>query len=85
MSEKALTEEERQENRQTRAMAGLRRDLPAGQQDNFEALPETSVSLNLAVGEGHRTLSWIWYTTTSKKMDDDHFADACERIVPPSQ
>jgi len=84
LSEKALAEEERQENRQTRAMAGLSRDLPAGQQDNFEALPEMLVNPNLAVGEGHRTLSWIWYTTTSKELDNDCFTEACERI-PPSQ
>lgn len=80
LSEKALTEEERQENRQTRAMAGLGPDLSAGQKDDFEALPETSFTPRLAVGEGHRTLSWIWYTTTSKEVDDNHFTEACEQI-----
>lgn len=84
LSEKALAEEERQENRQTRAMAGLSPDLPAGQWDEFEALPEMLANPNLAVGEGHRTLSWIWYTTTSKEVDNDRFTEACERI-PLSQ
>ena len=79
LSEKALIEEERQENRQTRAMAGLRPDLPSGQKDNFEALPETFLNPNLTVGEGHRTLSWIWYTTTNKEVDNDRFTEACER------
>ena len=80
LNEKALTEEERQENRQTRTMAGLSPDLPAGRQDDFETLPETSANPNLAVGEGHRTLSWIWYTTTNKEVDNDRFTEACEHI-----
>ena len=80
LSEKALTEEERQEDRQMHAMAGLGPGLPAGQKDNFEALSETSFNPKLAVGEGHRTLSWIWYTTTSKEVDDNCFTEACEQI-----
>ena len=61
-------------------MAGLSPDLPAGRQDDFETLPETSANPNLAVGEGHRTLSWIWYTTTNKEVDNDCFTEACEHI-----
>lgn len=80
LSEKALTEEERRENMQMRAMAGLSPDLPAGQKDDFEVLPETSLNPTLAVGEGHRTLSWIWYTTTSREVDDNRFTEACEQI-----
>ena len=80
LSEKALTEEEKQENMQTRAMAGLSplADLPVGKKDDFEVLPETLFNPKLAVGEGHRTLSWIWYTTTSKEVDDNRFTEACE-------
>jgi len=80
LSEKALMEEERQENMLTRAMAGLSPgpDPPAGQKDNFEVLPEMLHDPKLAVGEGHRTLSWIWYTTTSKEVDNNHFTKACE-------
>ena len=78
LSEKALANEEQQENRQTRVMAGLSSDLAVGQNDNFDALPETSFDPKLAVGEGHRTLSWIWYTTTSKKVNNNRFTDACE-------
>ena len=62
-----------------RAMAGLGPDLPAGQKDDFESLSETSFNPKLAVGKGHRTLSWIWYTTTSKEVDDNHFTEACEQ------
>lgn len=82
LSKKALTKEERQENIQTCTMAGLipLADLPVGQKDDFEVLPETLFDPKLAVGEGHRTLSWIWYTTTSKEVDDNHFTEACERI-----
>ena len=58
-------------------MAGLSLDHPARLQDDFGALPETLVNPNLEVGEGHRTLSWIWYTTTSKEVDNDRFTEAC--------
>ena len=80
LSEKALTNEEQQENWQTRVMAGLSPELMVGQTENFEALPETSFNPKLAVGEGHRTLSWIWYTTTSKEVNNNHFSDACEFV-----
>jgi hypothetical protein len=82
LGEKALTEEEQQENRQTRAMAGLSPDLVVGQNYDFEVLPETSFNLQLAVGEGHRTLLWIWYTTTNKEVNDNQFTEACEHILP---
>ncbi|KAF8233627.1 hypothetical protein L208DRAFT_1377204 [Tricholoma matsutake] len=57
-------------------MAGLSPELAVGQTENFEALPETSFNPKLAVGEGHRTLSWIWYTTTSKEVNNNSFTDA---------
>ena len=78
LSEKALIEEEQQENTKTRSMAGLSPGLLAGQKDNFDDLPETSFDPKLAVGEGHRTLSWIWYTTSSEEVDNDRFTEACE-------
>ena len=80
LSEQALVEEERQETRRTRAMAGLSPDLARGQQDDIDALPETSFNPKLAVGEGHRTLSWIWYTTTGKEVHDNRSTDACKLI-----
>ena len=54
-------------------MAGLSplADLPVRQKDNFEVLPEMLFDPKLAVGEGHRTLSWIWYSTTSKEVDNN--------------
>ncbi|KAF8230323.1 hypothetical protein L208DRAFT_1282724, partial [Tricholoma matsutake] len=78
LSEKALTNEEQQENWQTCVMASLSPELMVGQTENFEALPETLFNPKLAVGEGHRTLSWIWYTTTSKEVNNNSFTDACE-------
>jgi len=81
LSEKALTEEEQQEDRQTHAMAGLSLDLPTRQNADFEALPEMTPNAKLAVGEGHRTLSWIWYTTTSKEVNENCFTEACEYIL----
>ena len=31
-------------------------------------LPSTEFISGLAVGEGQRTLSWIWYTTTGEEL-----------------
>ena len=81
LSEKALTEEEQQEDRQTRAMAGLSLDPPTRQKDDFEALPEMTPNAKLGIGEGHRTLSWIWYTTSSKEVDENRFTEACEYML----
>ena len=78
LGEKALAEEERQQNRRTRAMAGLCPDLPSGKKDDFESLPETVLNPTLSVGEGQRTLSWIWYTTTNREVDSDRFTEACK-------
>jgi hypothetical protein len=82
LSEKVLANEEWQENRRTHVMAGLSPDLAVGQNDDFDALPGMSFNPKLAVGEGHRTLSWIWYTMTNKEVNDNRFTDACEQTNP---
>jgi len=78
LSEKSLTEEEQQENLQMRSMARLGPDLPVGQNDDSEALPEMLFDPKLTVGEGHRTLSWIWYTTNNREVNNNRFTEACE-------
>ena len=71
------------ELRRTRTMAGLSSDPNPGQLDDIDDLPETTFHATLAVGEGHRTLSWIWYTTTGKEVDSGLLTEACELSSVP--
>lgn len=80
MNEKAILDEERHEMRQTRVMAGLDEDPTAGENSDIDYLPETVFNPHLRVGEGHRTLSWIWYSTTSEEVDHSAFTEACEYL-----
>ncbi|KAG6808072.1 hypothetical protein H0H92_005517, partial [Tricholoma furcatifolium] len=34
-------------------------------------LPHTVSTLNLQTGEGHRTISWIWYNVSQSEINDD--------------
>jgi hypothetical protein len=68
LSEKALVIEEKEQKKRTREMAGLSAlndDLP------IRDLPPTLFNPHLAVGEGHRTLSWIWYSTSNDEIGDN--------------
>ena len=42
----------------------------ASAHDNLlnQVLPPTLFTPHLAVGEGHRTLSWIWYSTSNDEI-----------------
>ena len=37
-----------------------------------QELPPTSFNPYLAVGEGHRTLSWIWYSTSNDEIEGEN-------------
>lgn len=78
LNEQAIVEEERQEDRRARNLAGLSDEPVLGELDGIEDLPATTATPHLAVGEGHRTLSWIWYSTTGEEFDSNAFAEACE-------
>ena len=72
LSEKALVSEEREQRKRTQEMAGISTDgaSESGADHNRlnQELPPTMFNPHLAVGEGHRTLSWIWYTTSQDEI-----------------
>ncbi|KAJ7432065.1 hypothetical protein B0H11DRAFT_2165471 [Mycena galericulata] len=60
MNERTLNDEEKEEERRARVLAGLSPD--EDEVDEFGEVVEPTVLFNLETGEGRRTLSWIWYT-----------------------
>ena len=72
LGEHALRTEELETNRHMQRLAGL--EAVGGY--TLEGicsllavpLPSTEFIPGLAVGEGQRTLSWIWYTTTGEEL-----------------
>ncbi|KAJ7748842.1 hypothetical protein B0H14DRAFT_3096954 [Mycena olivaceomarginata] len=69
MSERLLNDEEKEENRKVRLMAGLSADADGADIDAYGEPVEPTVLFNLETGEGRWTLSWIWYTGTIKDSD----------------
>lgn len=67
LSEKALINEEKEQRKRTQDMAGISTSSAFDNQLNQELLP-TLFNPCLAVGEGHRTLSWIWYSTSNDEI-----------------
>ncbi|KAF7362033.1 CxC2 domain-containing protein [Mycena venus] len=60
MNERTLNDEEKEEERKARILAGLPPD--EDEVDEFGDVVEPTVLFNLETGEGTCTLSWIWYT-----------------------
>jgi hypothetical protein len=69
MNERALNDEEKEENRKARLMAGLSVDADGDDVDAYGEPVEPTVLFNLETGEGRRKLSWIWYTGSIKDSD----------------
>jgi hypothetical protein len=73
ISQNAVTNQEAAELKQTRALAGLSGDREDGELDdlmNMDTDPSTA-NPRAALGEGHHTLSWIWYTVTTGELGED--------------
>lgn len=66
LSEKALVNEENEQRKRTEEMAGISSSSTTF--DDNQELPPTIFNPQLAVGEGHRTLSWIWYSTSNDEI-----------------
>ena len=64
LSEKALIDEEAEEARKTQKMAESKKDPVAG------GGPQ------LSVGDGYRTLSWIWYSMAADEFNKTLFTEA---------
>ncbi|KAJ7844576.1 hypothetical protein B0H13DRAFT_1908834 [Mycena leptocephala] len=67
MNERAMNDEEKEENRKACLLAGLSKDGNADELDDYGEPVELTVLFNLETGEGHRQLSWIWYTAPSTR------------------
>jgi hypothetical protein len=83
LSEKALIEEEKEETRRTRTMAGMKEyEMSEDGMIDIDDVPSTTFNPHLAVGEGYRTLSWIWYSTTGDEINNSVSTGACKYLVP---
>ena len=68
VSERAMTTEERVEHERTKRMAGWTGD--EGNVDKLAIAPVVTFDPRLALGEGRRTLSWIWYSVSETELED---------------
>lgn len=63
ISERSLTQEEMEDYRRTCRMAGLPENGPIAN------TPVVSFDPRLALGEGRRSLSWIWYLASEGELE----------------
>ena len=66
ISERSMNNEEKEEYRRTRLMAGL--SDAAAPNDADSNVPMVQFDPRLALGEGKRTLSWIWYSVSDEEL-----------------
>jgi hypothetical protein len=59
--------EEKEQDKLTRRMAGLTDDTI----DEGLITPVVAFDPRLALGEGRRTLSWIWYSISERELQGD--------------
>ncbi|KAF8169581.1 hypothetical protein K438DRAFT_1774163 [Mycena galopus ATCC 62051] len=64
-----LNNEEKEENHKARLLAGLPETADGGDIDEYGDVVEPTVLFNLEVGEGRRSLSWIWYSAATGGPD----------------
>ncbi|KAF8191955.1 hypothetical protein K438DRAFT_1590633 [Mycena galopus ATCC 62051] len=69
MNERALNDEEKEENRKARLLAGLSEGADGQDLDEYGEPVELTVLFNLETGEGRRQLSWIWYAGSIRDSD----------------
>jgi hypothetical protein len=70
LSKRVLIEKEKEETRWTCTMAGMR-EYQMAEEGMANDVSTLTFNLHLAVGEGYRTLSWIWYSTTGDEITDN--------------
>ena len=82
LGERALRAEEREVDHRMQILAGVHGPGSASLTDMITAIiedseppPPTQFTPNLALGEGTRTLSWIWYSTTGKEFNNSDTED----------
>ncbi|KAJ7020126.1 hypothetical protein C8F04DRAFT_1275478 [Mycena alexandri] len=71
INEQAMNDEEKEDNRKARLLAGLTGDGSEDVDEYGEAV-ELTVLYNLETGEGRRVASWLWYAATGPtEVDSD--------------
>ena len=85
LGEHVIVGEEREIEDRTRKMAGLDSAegsvaMEAAYSALLLPLPSTDFNPQLATGEGTRTLSWIWYSTTGEELDNSQ-TEACMSLI----
>ena len=72
LGERALMMEEHAEENRMRKLAGVDLNVPVSTAYSIaqEPLAPTEFVPNLSRGEGTRTLSWIWYSTSREELED---------------
>ncbi|KAK7048776.1 CxC2 domain-containing protein [Favolaschia claudopus] len=69
MNERLLNEQEKEENRKARLLAGLPEDASGDDVDEYGEPAELTTLFSLETGEGRRQLSWIWYSGGVRASD----------------
>ncbi|KAF4572395.1 hypothetical protein EYR36_006897 [Pleurotus pulmonarius] len=88
INERTLTAEEQEEYRRTRVLAGMSLEAIQGELSGLgltsgqENIPTVAFSRSLALGEGRRTLSWIWYTVSDDELLGTGEVHACMVLSP---
>ncbi|KAF4582638.1 hypothetical protein EYR40_002561 [Pleurotus pulmonarius] len=83
INERTLNEEEQEEYRRARLLAGMSEETVEGELHGLgttsgqENIPTVAFNRSLALGEGRRTLSWIWYTVTDEELMGVGEVQAC--------
>lgn len=67
MHERGMTAEEKEDHIRTRRMAGFSNEQIEGELDGAVNMPTIQFDPVLALGEGRRQLSWIWYTISDRE------------------
>lgn len=67
MHERGMTDEEKEEHKRTRRMAGFTEQQIDGELDSAPNMPTVQFDPVLALGEGSRQLSWIWYSISERE------------------
>ncbi|KAF4568041.1 hypothetical protein EYR36_010049 [Pleurotus pulmonarius] len=86
INERTLNAEEQEEYRRTRALAGMSPEAIQSELNGLgvtsgqENIPTVAFGRSLALGEGRRTLSWIWYTITDEELLGAGEVHACLRV-----
>jgi hypothetical protein len=69
MNERALNDEEKEDNRKAHLLAGLPDHLTGEEINEYGEPVELTTLFNLETGEGRRNLSWIWYSGGIRDSD----------------